>query len=70
MDCDLKLGRAGHHDGGDNIAYGEGRRRWLIGETKNGILESRGFWVRNLAQFVEALRNFFRTTANGIIKQL
>jgi hypothetical protein len=70
MDCDPELGRVGRHDGGDNIAYGEGRWRRLIGDTKNRILESRWLCVRNLAHFVEALGSFFRATANGIIKPL
>jgi hypothetical protein len=70
MDCDPELGCVGHHDGGDDITYGEGRWRRLIGDTKNKILESRRLCVCNLAHFVEALRNFFRATANGIIKPL
>ena len=70
MDCDTELRCVGHHDGRDDIAYGKGRRRRLIGDTKNRILESRGLGVCNLAHFVEALGNFFDTTANGILKPL
>jgi hypothetical protein len=70
MDCDPELGCIGHNDGGDDIAYGEGRWRRLIGDPKNRILESRRHCVCNLAHFVEALHNYFRATANGIIKPL
>ena len=70
MDCDPELGCVGHHDGGNDITYGEGRGRRLIGDTKNRILESRWHCVCNLADFVEALCNFFRATANGIFKPL
>ena len=70
MDCDPELGCVGHHDGRDDIAYGEGRWRRLIGDTKNWILESWRLYVCNLVHFVEALYDFFRATANGIIKLL
>jgi len=70
MDCDPELGCVRHHNGGDDIAYGEGRWGRLIGHTKNRILESWRVCVCNLAHFVETLRNFFGATANGIIKPL
>ena len=70
MDCDPELRCVGRHDGGDDIAYGEGRRRRLIGDTKNRILESRRLCVCNLTHLVEALRNYFKAAANGIIKPL
>ena len=70
MDGDPELGCVRHHDGGDDIAYGERRWRRLIGDTKNGILESRRLCVCNLAYFVKALRDFFWATADGIIKPL
>jgi hypothetical protein len=70
MDCDPELGCVGQCDGGDDIAYGEGRWRWLIGDTKNWIMKSRWLRVRNLAQFFEALRNLFRATTSRTIKHL
>lgn len=66
MDRDPELGGVGEHDGGDNITYGEGRWGRLIGETKNGILESWWLCPYNLAHFIQALHNFLRTMANGI----
>jgi hypothetical protein len=66
MDRDLKLGGVGEHDGRDNITQGEGRWGRLIGETKNGILESWSLCAYNLAHFVQALHNLFRTMADGI----
>jgi hypothetical protein len=66
MDCDSELGSVGQHDGGDDITYGEGRWRRLISDVENEILESWRLRVNNLADFVEALRNFFRTAANGM----
>jgi len=60
------LRAVGERNGGDNIPYGEGRWRRLIGKTKNGILESWWLYVYSLAQFVEALHNFFRAVADGI----
>jgi hypothetical protein len=40
MYCDLERGAVGGRDGGDNITYGEGGWGWVIGEMKNGVLES------------------------------
>jgi len=66
VDRDPELRAVGEQNSGDNISYGE--RRWgrLIGESKNGILESWWLRVYNLAQFVEALHNLFRAVADGI----
>jgi len=60
------LGAVGKRYGGDDIPYGEGRWRRLIGKTKNRVLESWWLRVYNLAKFVEALHNLFRTVADGI----
>lgn len=62
MDRDSEWGVLG--DGGDNITYGEGRWGWLIGETKNRILDSRWFRLYDLAHFIQILHDFFRTIAN------
>lgn len=64
---DLEGRATGRHYSGDNVAYGEGRRRWLIGDTKNGILEGRWFYVYYLTRLFEALYDPLRTLAVGIL---
>jgi len=64
MNGDLKRGTVGKHDGKDDITYGECWWGWLIGETKNWILESWWFYVYNLTHFVERFGNFLRTMSD------
>ena len=65
MNRDSERRVVGGCDGRDNITYCEGRWGRLIGETKYGVLESQWFCVQNLTHFIEALHNFFGTTADG-----
>ena len=67
MYADLEEGATGRHYDGDNVAYGEGRWGWLIGETKNGILEGWWFYVYYLTDLFEAFRNPLRTLAGGVL---
>lgn len=64
---DLEGGATGRHYSGDNVAYGEGRRGWLIGDTKNGILEGWWFYVYYLTRLFEVLCDPLRTLAGGIL---
>ena len=64
---DLEGGATGRHYGGDNVAYGEGRWGWLIGETNNRILEGWWFYVYYLSHLFEALRNPLRTLAGRVL---
>ena len=62
---DLEGEATGRHYSGDNVAYGEDRRGWLIGETSNGILEGWWFYVYYLTHPLEVLRNPLRTLTGG-----
>ena len=64
MNSDLERGTVGERDGRDDITYGECWWGWLIGETKNWILESWWFYVYNLTHFVERFGNFLRTMSD------
>ena len=63
---DLQGGATGRNYGGNNVAYGEGRWGWLIGETKDRILEGRPFYAYYLTHLFEALHNHLRTLADGV----